>query len=93
MRTTRFCAPSRIRSRASEMLSYGSTQWTMPAHLERGTKMGSSSTTSDNSRTPMVEGACSKVEGATLVLGDSAMVSATKSGAVGGVVFLALCDS
>ncbi|RWW45112.1 hypothetical protein BHE74_00049090 [Ensete ventricosum] len=43
-------------------------------------------------RTPMVEGACSRVEGATLVLGDSAVVSATESGVVGGVVFLALCD-
>ncbi|RRT50479.1 hypothetical protein B296_00051710 [Ensete ventricosum] len=43
-------------------------------------------------RTPMVEGACSRVEGVTLVLGDSPVVSTTKSGAVGGVVFLALCD-
>ncbi|RZS15365.1 hypothetical protein BHM03_00047210 [Ensete ventricosum] len=50
MRATRFCAPSRIRSRASETLSYGSIQRTMSAHLERGTNTGSSSTASDNSR-------------------------------------------
>ncbi|RRT56476.1 hypothetical protein B296_00024553 [Ensete ventricosum] len=40
----------------------------------------------------MVEGACSRVEGVALILGDSVVVSATESGAVGGVVFLALCD-
>ncbi|RZS25706.1 hypothetical protein BHM03_00058953 [Ensete ventricosum] len=36
-------------------------------------------------RTQMVEGACNRVEGATLVLGDSAMVSVIESGAAGGV--------
>ncbi|RWW87358.1 hypothetical protein BHE74_00003822 [Ensete ventricosum] len=50
MRATRFCAPSRIRSRDYETLGEGSTQRTMLALLARGMNTGSLSTVSDNLR-------------------------------------------